>query len=84
MQAISTPTTQYTMSPNAREASAQRSTSNGYAVDPMTLARLDIGLLRSLCKLGTSSERICSALCISQADFEYIRNISGLSSTAHG
>jgi hypothetical protein len=76
MQAISSPTTSYPMPHNAQEATATRATSNGHAVNPMTLARLDLGLFRALNRLGTSSERICSALCISHADFEYIRNLS--------
>ena len=42
------------------------------SIDPMTLARLDIGLFRALSKLGTSKQRICSALCLSYAEYDYI------------
>ena len=46
------------------------------SIDPMTLAYLDFGLFKSLCKLGVSRERICSALTISYADFDYLRKLS--------
>lgn len=41
-------------------------------IDPMTLARLDIGLLRCLRNLGTPRQRICSALCLSYAEYDSI------------
>ena len=47
-----------------------------HSIDPMTLAYLDFGLFKSLCKLGVSRERICSALTISYGDFDYIRKLS--------
>lgn len=47
-----------------------------HIIDPMTLAYLDFGLFKSLCKLGVSRERICSALTISYADFDYVRKLS--------
>lgn len=41
-------------------------------INPMTLARLDMGLLECLRKLGTSRQRICSALCLSYAEYDEI------------
>jgi hypothetical protein len=37
-----------------------------------TLARLDIGLFRYLCNLGTSRQQVCSTLCLTSAEYEYI------------
>lgn len=44
-------------------------------IDPMTLARLDIGLFRCLRNLGTSRQRVCSALCLSYAEYDYISKL---------
>ena len=44
-------------------------------IDPMTLARLDVGLFRCLRNLGTSRARICSALCLSYAEYDYIAKL---------
>jgi hypothetical protein len=66
--------------PGARSqktTAARRSKPAGYSVNPMTLATLDFGLFRALRSLETPRERICSALCISDSDFDYI---SGLTS----
>ena len=41
-------------------------------IDPMTLASLDIGLYEALEKIGTSRQRICSALWLSYAEYDYI------------
>lgn len=41
-------------------------------IDPLTLARLNFGLFNSLRSLGTSRERICVALGLSETDFDYI------------
>ena len=41
-------------------------------IDPMILARLDIGLFRCLQNLGTSKQRICSALCLSYAEYDCV------------
>jgi hypothetical protein len=41
----------------------------------MTLVRLDYGLFTALRKLGTSKERICSALCLSYAEYDYISRL---------
>lgn len=42
------------------------------AVDSQTLERLDIGLFRALHKLGTSKQRICSALWLSYAEYDQL------------
>ncbi len=42
------------------------------AVSPQKLARLDLGLLRSLNQLGTSRERICAVLSLSAEEYDYI------------
>jgi len=42
------------------------------SIDHTTLARLDIGLFRYLCNLGTSKQRVCSALCLTHAEYDYI------------
>ena len=47
-----------------------------FPVSPKTLATLDFGLFRALCRLGTSRDRICAALCISYADFEHISKLT--------
>ncbi len=44
-------------------------------IDPVTLARLDYGLFLALRRMGTSKERICSALCLSYAEYDYINNL---------
>jgi len=41
-------------------------------IDPMILARLDIGLFRCLQNLGTSKQRICSALCLSYTEYDCV------------
>jgi hypothetical protein len=46
------------------------------AVSPQKLARLDLGLLRSLHKLGTSRERICAVLCLSAEEYDYVSRLS--------
>ncbi|MEM6579853.1 MAG: hypothetical protein AAF699_01200 [Pseudomonadota bacterium] len=51
---------------------SQLNTSEASKLDPMLLARLDTGLLRCLRKLGTPRQRICSALCISYAEYDDI------------
>jgi hypothetical protein len=46
------------------------------AVSPQKLARLDLGLLRSLHKLGTSRQRICAVLCLSAEEYDYVSRLS--------
>jgi hypothetical protein len=45
------------------------------AIDPVTLARLDYGLFLALRRMGTSRERICSALNLSYAEYDYINEL---------
>jgi hypothetical protein len=45
---------------------------NGTVIDPMTLAMVDIVLFKCLKNIGTSKERVCSALCLSYAEYDYI------------
>jgi hypothetical protein len=42
------------------------------SIDHTTLARLDIGLFRYLSNLGTSKQSVCSALCLTHAEYDYI------------
>ena len=51
---------------------------SGYAMDPQSLAYLNYGLFQSLCKLGTSRERICSALNLSYNDFDYLVELTAV------
>jgi len=43
-----------------------------YTIEPKRLAYLDFGLFNSLCKLGVSRDRVCSAMCISTMDYDYL------------
>ncbi|MFT6956420.1 MAG: hypothetical protein ACJAYC_001424 [Halieaceae bacterium] len=49
---------------------------SGYVMDALSLAHLNFGLFGTLCKLGTSRERICSALNISYRDFDYLQQLT--------
>ena len=40
------------------------------------LAKLDFGIFRSLCSLGTERDRICRVLGLSSDEFDYLRGIS--------
>lgn len=42
------------------------------SIDPRTLLSIDVALLRCLRKLETPRDRICSALLLSQAEYDYI------------
>ncbi len=42
------------------------------AINPVLLARLDMGLFKCLRKLGTPRQRICSALCLSYTEYDEI------------
>ncbi len=42
------------------------------AIDPRVLLSLDIALFRCLRRLGTSRDRVCSALLISNAEYDYV------------
>jgi hypothetical protein len=51
-------------------------------IDLLTLAKLDLGLFRTLRKLGTSKERICSALCLSYAEYDFVAHLGSDNSAA--
>ena len=42
------------------------------AIDPRVLLSLDVALFRCLRRLGTSRDRVCSALLISDAEYDYV------------
>ena len=42
------------------------------AVDPRVLLSLDVALFRCLRRLGTSRDRVCSTLLISDAEYDYV------------
>ena len=65
MQTTSIRTAPKSRSRGAITMSVKRAEPAGFPVNPRTLATLDFGLFRALCRLGTSRERICAALCIS-------------------
>lgn len=44
----------------------------GHSMSPKALAKLDFRMFQSLCSLGTSRERICAVLNISNNDFDYL------------
>ena len=44
-------------------------------IDPEVLAQTDLGLFRSLRKIGASRDRICSSLFLSYAEYEDILKI---------
>jgi hypothetical protein len=48
--------------------------SDDIGIDASTLAKLDTGLFRCLLNLGTPRQRVCSALCLSYAEYDYIVN----------
>lgn len=57
---------------NLGALSAAMETCDKANIDPATLAGLDIGLFRCLLNIGTPKNRICSALCLSYAEYDYI------------
>ena len=48
------------------------SISGSRGIDPMTLVTLNFGLFRSLYSMGTSREKICSAMLLNDDEFDYI------------
>jgi hypothetical protein len=78
MQTKSIRTAPLSRARSQKNAAVRRSTQAGYSVNPMTLARLDFGLFRTLRSLDTPRERICYTLCISDADFDYITGLTSV------
>ncbi len=62
-----------TFNPVVMQAAARENP--GSSIDPLTLANLDFGLFRTLRKLGTSRERVCSALCLSYAEYDFVATL---------
>ena len=62
-----------TVSPGVIQAATGDDRSS--SIDPLTLANLDFGLFRTLRKLGTSRERVCSALCLSYAEYDFVATL---------
>lgn len=77
MQANTNPAVLQAESTSAWPGPSRTGADPGYTINPQTLIQLDFGLFQSLCRLGTSRERICSALNISYGDFDYLRELSG-------
>lgn len=75
LQTNTLPRTQVTRHDSQAFLPTQAAGTSG-SINPLTLASLDMGLFRALRKLGTSRDRICSALCISTADFDYIDKLA--------
>jgi hypothetical protein len=50
----------------------RQAASQSERVDPKVLLSTDMGLFHCLRKLGTSRERVCSALQISNEEYDYI------------
>ena len=73
---MTTNTTRQPLAAGLQLFSCEDNESQGYKIDPMTLAYLNFGLFKSLRKLGVSRERICSALNISYDDFDYLCKLS--------
>lgn len=62
---------------NPGNFSAAVAQSDKPGINPMLLARLDTGLLKCLRKLGTPRQRICSALCLSYAEYDEVVELLG-------
>ena len=73
---MATPTARYATSADLHLSSCENDRARGHSIEPLTLAHLDFGLFKSLCKLGVSRERICSALAISYEDLDYLNKLS--------
>ncbi|MEH6635520.1 MAG: hypothetical protein V7700_08370 [Halioglobus sp.] len=73
---MTTPTARQATAANLQLESCEDGRILGHSIDPITLAYLDFGLFKTMCKLGVSRERICSALTISYADLDYLRKLS--------
>ncbi len=68
-------TTTTSVSDNNVDAASGMPDAAVHEIDPITLARLDYGLFLALRRMGTSRERICSALNLSYAEYDYINDL---------
>ncbi len=57
---------------SSSDANPAAASLNTIPIDPATLTHLDYGLFRALVRLGTSKQRICSALCLSYAEYDHL------------
>jgi hypothetical protein len=73
---MATATARHATTADLQFLSCENDKARGHSIEPLTLAHLDFGLFKSLCKLGVSRERICSALAISYEDLDYLRKLS--------
>lgn len=72
---MATQTARYATTADLNLSSWENDRAGGHSIEPLTLAHLDFGLFKSLCKLGVSRERICSALAISYEDLDYLNKL---------
>ncbi|MFT5709740.1 MAG: hypothetical protein ACI8QT_000427 [Halioglobus sp.] len=73
---MQTITAQHITSSPALTYRPRASEKSGHEMDPLKLAYMNFGLFETLCKLGTSRERICSALNLSYSDFDYLMELT--------
>jgi len=77
-------TTQNTLLSSAQSYRTRVCEDPGYVMDSQALAYLNFGLLQTLCKLGTSRERICSAMNLSYSDFDYLMELTAIQCQQRG
>jgi hypothetical protein len=73
---MQTITVQHITSSPAQPYRARVCEDPGHMMNTKTLAHMDFGLFLTLCRLGTSRERICSALNVSYDDFDYLLQLT--------
>ena len=70
-------TQHYTQPPSTAQLRVGASEAPAININPATLAYVNFGLFKNLCALGTSRERICAALSISNGDFDSLSQLTG-------
>jgi hypothetical protein len=73
---MQTMTAQHITSPPDQHYRHRPCEGSGYVMDPQALAHLNFDLFQTLCKLGTSRERIRSVLDLSYSDFDYLLELA--------
>ena len=48
---------------------------SGSPMDPLALASLDFGLFRTLHSMGTSRERICLTMCLTETQYDFLADL---------
>ena len=76
MQTMTTPAATKTGYTGVASDTLRTNAEPDHTINPQKLVTLDFGMFQSLCRLGTSKERICSALNISSADYDYLQAVS--------